>query len=355
MIFAHLFQAASNLLTDPSALESSISALERAISALESEIKAFDTSSWEYAGFVFTFLVFAGVLLELWVIRHEWREDMETWALSYFGVSRSPARPSLTKLRIEIASVLLIGLGIAGELAVGIKVASINLRLRGKESELRSNNSELRSKSDQLLAVVTQQAGEAKDNALIAKESAKAAGIDAGNAKTKSETVDHLAKHIDAELAQAEYLMSARRIENAEKLADELRKKFKGRNIALMSYRGDQEGWGLCAQLAYVAKSAEMKVFNQCGVEDFIIPGPGLENQSAVISPMEIAGPNVRETVDIGEMLVTIGRVPFGASSGQFNNMLMIFVGVKPPFRIGQVRGVKIPTKKQAKKQSAKP
>jgi hypothetical protein len=165
VIFAHLCQAVSNLPTDTSALESSISALERAISALESEIKAFDTSSWEYAGFVFTFLVFAGVVLELWVIRHEWRGDMETWALSYFGVSRSPARPSLTKLRIEIASVLLIGLGIAGELAVGIEVASINLKLRGKESELRSNNAELRSKSDQLLALVTQKSAEAQQKA----------------------------------------------------------------------------------------------------------------------------------------------------------------------------------------------
>jgi outer membrane murein-binding lipoprotein Lpp len=173
VIFAHLFQSASNLSTDTSALESSISALERAISALESEIKAFDTSSWEYAGFVFTFLVFAGVVLELWVIRHEWREDMETWALSYFGVSRSPARPSLTKLRIEIASVLLIGLGIAGELAVGIEVASINLKLRGKESELRSKNAELRSKSDQLLALVTQKAAEAQQKAGEANEKAE--------------------------------------------------------------------------------------------------------------------------------------------------------------------------------------
>jgi hypothetical protein len=137
VIFAHLFQTASNAPTDASALESSISALERAISALESEVKALESRSvpWEHSVWIFTFLVVVGVALELWVIRHDWRDEMEAWALGHFGIVRIPGRPSLLKLRIEIASVLLITLGVAGELVVGIQISSINGKLRGKSVE----------------------------------------------------------------------------------------------------------------------------------------------------------------------------------------------------------------------------
>jgi hypothetical protein len=198
--------------------------------------------------------------------------------------------------------------------------------------------------------------GTALSNSKEAESKSSDAIDKAGKAREKVEGVAKQAAQIDAELWQAEYLMSARRVENTEKLADELKKKFKGRDIVLMSYRGDQEGWGLCTQLWYVANSAEMKPVNECGVEDFAIPGiAGNPPMSALVSPLAVSGPNIQETLDIGQMLVTIGRLPFGTTSGMLNGMLMIFVGVKPPFMIGQARGVRMPTKKQTKKQSAKP
>jgi hypothetical protein len=54
---------------------------------------------------------------------------------------------------------------------------------------------------------------------------------------------------------------------------------------------------------------------------------------------MAISGPNIQEPLDIADMLVKIGRVPFGTTSGMQHGMLMIFVGVKPHFMIGQARG----------------
>jgi hypothetical protein len=153
------------------------------------------------------------------------------------------------------------------------------------------------------------------------------------------------AGEIDRELAQAEYLMSARRVENVDQLADELKKKFHGRDILLMSYRGDQEGWGLCEQLFFVAKAADMKPANQCGIADFTVPGSPNFKGSPLVSPMQVSGPNPEETVEIGGMLATVGKVPFGVGSGVPNGMLMIFVGVKPPFMIGQARGVASPKK----------
>ena len=165
MTFAHLLQAVSNLPPDASTLQSSIS-------ALESEIKALENSSvpWEHRLPWFTAMVMVGVAMELWVIFHERSDDMEAWAVGYvLGTPKLPGKPSRLKFLLEIASVLLITLGILGELGVGLKVASINGTLRIKSAELRS-------KSDQLLAVITQQAGDAVANAKIAHEESDAVG-----------------------------------------------------------------------------------------------------------------------------------------------------------------------------------
>jgi hypothetical protein len=153
MIFAHLFQSASSLPTDASTLESAISALEKDIKALENS-----SVPWEHSVWVFTLLVAVGVAMELWVIRHEYRDDMEAWALAHFGVLRSPGRPSITKLIVEVGSVLLITIGIIGELGVGIKIASINVALRGKSAELRTN-------SDRLVALLRVEAQQTQERA----------------------------------------------------------------------------------------------------------------------------------------------------------------------------------------------
>lgn len=116
------------------------------------------------------------MLLELWVIRHEWRDDWEAWAIwDFVGITRFPSIPPVSKFVVEVASVLLIGIGIAGELSTGIKIARINGDVRGKSAELRSKGDELRSDSDRLLALVTQQAGDAKDSAQRARDAAKQA------------------------------------------------------------------------------------------------------------------------------------------------------------------------------------
>jgi hypothetical protein len=178
VIFTHLLQSASLIPTDTSALESAISALETAISELEAEIRALNTRSvpWEHALPWFTFAVIVGVAMEWWVIRHDFREEMETWAIfDFVGVIRFPSRPSVRKLVVEIAGVALIVFGIFGELGIGLEIASINNSLRAKSTELRSKNAELRSKSNILLALVTQQAGEAADSAQKARDAAKQA------------------------------------------------------------------------------------------------------------------------------------------------------------------------------------
>ena len=192
VILAPLTQAFSTLPTDTTPLESSISALESAIKTLENS-----SVPWEHLVWLFTFLVVVGVAMELLVIRHEWRDDMEAWALAYFWAVRTPDRPSRAKLWVEIVSVLLITIGIIGELGVGIKIASINGSLRVKSAELRS-------KSDQLLALVTQQAGDASQSATTAHQEAGAVKGIADAARKDAEDALAKAQIAQRELARAE-------------------------------------------------------------------------------------------------------------------------------------------------------
>jgi hypothetical protein len=170
MIFANF---ASLLPTDTSALEHSICALESSISTLESSIASLvgELPFWEYFGFVSAALVVIGVLLELHDIWDRHGEDKTAWAFSFFGVSKSPEKPRfIKKYGVELASVILVAGGVAGEVGAGLMIESKNAALRAIDIKLRSANSELRSKSDQLLAVITEEAGDAAKSAKSAHE-----------------------------------------------------------------------------------------------------------------------------------------------------------------------------------------
>ena len=176
-MIAHVIWTLSTLPSAASALQSSISALEREITALESQSSGLEP--WLGR---FTLLVAIGVALEIFVVIHDHGKEINEWRVSEL----IPKGPSLIKLGIEIASIILVIAGVMGEFGVGLSISSINGQLRAKSAELRS-------KSDQLLALVTQQAGEAKDSAVIAKASAKAAGIEASKALDTSKAANDAA------------------------------------------------------------------------------------------------------------------------------------------------------------------
>src|ERR1700675_4282358 len=155
---AHVIWTLSTLPSAASALQSSVSALERDITALESQSSGLEP----WLGW-FTLLVAIGVALEIFVVIHDHRKGVNEWRVSEL----IPEGPSLIKLGIEIASIILVIAGVMGEFGVGLKISSINGQLRAKGAELRS-------KSDQLLALVTQEAGDAADSAERAHKEAAA-------------------------------------------------------------------------------------------------------------------------------------------------------------------------------------
>jgi hypothetical protein len=295
VIFAALIQSASSLPTDASALESSISALESAISALESEVKALESSSvpWEYSVWVFTSLVVVGVALELLVIRHEYRDDMEAWALAHFGVLRSPGRPSITKLSVEVGSVLLITIGIMGELGIGIKIASINGVLRGKSAELRSKNAELRSKSDQLVALLHNETE----------------GIKLENIRLRA-------------IVQPRTISEADR----KKLGERLHKfasSFKGRKVKISSQHGDAEGILFSLEIVDIVNRAAIEVDPVIG---------RIEVVGGIYMGVVITGP-ISDEIFIRSLATALGTSTGTAVRGEWNSKYSevgVMVGFKP-------------------------
>lgn len=231
MILAYLIQTASGLPTDPSALERSISALEQGISVLESKIKILESSlPWEYWIEVFTFLVAVGVVMELRVIWLERHDEMEEWALAHFGVHWSERRPPIRKSIWGFGSVLLITVGVMGEFGVGLKIASINVRIRGESADLRDKNAELRSKSDQLVALLHEETE----------------GIKLENTQLRA-------------IVQPRTIsLSAR-----QTLADKLRQfapSFKDRNVKLVSQVSDAEGVVFAREIYAILNGAGIEV-----------------------------------------------------------------------------------------------
>lgn len=329
--------ASSSSPTDASALESSISGLERAITVLENS-----SAFWERWLPWFTAAVVLGVALEVWVIFLDHEEGMSAWRE---GIVRPPHRPSLRKLVWEVVGSVLVVLGVFGEFAIGVRIAGINGSLRTKSAELRSA-------SDQLLALVTQEAGDAKISAVEAgnaasrsKTESDAALKSAGEAQKKVAQVAQLAEQINEGLGQTQALFSARHLMHADDLTLALKAKFKGKSILLRSYEGDHESEGLCSTFAYVAQHAEMPPTDECGKYPHTVP-----MQSSIV----VAGPNLQDTMDIADLISRVGQVR--GEGGIISNVsapsLMIFVGVKPSFIIGE--GQATPAKTMNSKKNAK-
>lgn len=199
VIMQYLATVPSALPSDASALEASISALRRSISALDSCIKTLEGSSapWEVLAIVSAFVVFFGIVGEIFVIVSEYRDDLHDWRRGavfwVWGIVRPPDRPPRWRFWFDIIATVVVLAGVLGEAWGSMKLASIN-------SQLRSNTSELRADSDQLLALVTEVAGDANTSAQYAWVAASGATLDAKSAKASSLEAQQHATEIGNEL-----------------------------------------------------------------------------------------------------------------------------------------------------------
>jgi hypothetical protein len=238
MTIAQLVSIASILPSDASALQSAISALERDIAALDKS-----SSWWEPWPFVFTFLVAVGVALEIVVVLRDRKEELEEWQICVLH----PERPSSSKVWLEIASVVLVTVGILGELGVGIWISRIN-------GQLRSKNSELRSDSDQLLALTTQEAGNAEKSAEGAAIAAHKAGLSADAAQQTLKVVGQEVEALSPRIVKPDQQL---------KIIEALKNVHGSHPTIIGSYGMDGEGTALAGQLIEIFHAAKIPVGDQ--------------------------------------------------------------------------------------------
>jgi hypothetical protein len=77
--------------------------------------------------------VVLGVIFEFWTLFHEYSSERNEWIE---GSIKSTPKPSLGKLAFEVAGVLLVVVGVAGELWVGVISGNRNTALRNKNNRL---------------------------------------------------------------------------------------------------------------------------------------------------------------------------------------------------------------------------
>lgn len=196
-----------------------------------------------------------------------------------------------------------------------------------------------------LLAITTEQAGNAANSAKIAHVEANRAKAIADAAESvakltegKAAAVSKRAEQIDADLTQAEGVVSARFIVPADRdSVIEGFKSFNGQTVELLSYVGDTEAFFLCNSLWGITYEAGMKPVGGCGTSQFTVP---------MISPIRVSDPDMAQATKIAHLLTDTAKV--GAASAVTGPSLVIFVGTKGVVGIGPQyrRQIKSGTKK---------
>jgi len=303
---------------------------ESALRALIASLEASSSSDHWWLE-VCTALVAIGVLFEVIFVIWEYVDQLHDFR---GGIVHPPERPNMLLFALGLLGAGLVAIGVAGEFRF--------------EAKIESTETSIRKANDDLFLLLSKEAGDAKTSAANAEASAKAADVAAGNAQDKVEKVAKRAEEIDAQLALTQLLTSARHVDNIKTLTDQMGK-FKGRTVVLASYNADSEEYGLCFVLKSIVHDAGMNPIDQCGT--------WLSN-GAPATGISVRGPNDDDVMSMAGMISRTGRLM--VQSGPLGNApkpstLVILVGPKPPFEIGQSRGVKVSKTKARSKKSDKP
>jgi hypothetical protein len=185
---------------DASAFDSALNALDQSWSALDVELK------------VWTAVIVLGVFIEIVPLIKEYREERREYDLIL--PPSPPKKPSKWKFFWEALGVVLVFIGVAGELSVHFRASNVETKLRSKSRELTS----------------------------LAYNEAKASTVSAERAKL--------------ETARLYALTAPRRLtpEQQHDIANALRP-FKGRKIVIVSHAYDPEGFMFAKQLVAALKS----------------------------------------------------------------------------------------------------
>jgi hypothetical protein len=137
-----------------------------------------------------------------------------------------------SKERLAKRSTLLLIAALALELVCLVKTNSLSGMLIGSLSD-KAGAADTKAQS------AIDKSSLAENKASVAAVTASNAGIAAGKAQEKVDAVAKRAEEVDRGLAQTQFLLSARSVQNRDVLADKVKQQFKGRDVVLRSYIGD--------------------------------------------------------------------------------------------------------------------
>jgi hypothetical protein len=301
---------------------------ESALRTLIANLEASRSSNHWWLEFC-TALVAIGVLFEVIFVIWEYVDELHDFRR---GIVHPPERPNMLLFALGLLGAGLVAIGVAGEFRF--------------EAKIESTETSIRKANDDLFLLLSKEAGDANASAANAEASAKAADKAASNAQDRVRAVAKNAEDIDRDLEMTQLLVSARHVEDIKTLTEQLRQ-FKGQTVDLGS-RSDSEEYGLCFVLKSIAHDAGMNPIDHCGLEEFVGAPP---------TGISIRGPDDNAVLSMAEMIGRTGKLM--VQSGPFGNApkpstFVILVGPKPPFEIGQARGVKGPKTKAQSQKSTK-
>jgi hypothetical protein len=287
-------------------------------------------SSWERAEYVACALVAIAC-------GGEYIADFTNWFTS--GDERR-------KTRLAKRSTLLLIVSLAVELFCLVQTNSISGRLIGSLSDEATNADSKAQSALEKSTIADTKSVEAIKKANTVDDASGKAERNSEEAQQRVTVVAKQAEEIDSDLARTQYLISGRSITDIDSMMKQF-KQYKGQIVHLQSYANEPEITGLCDSLWFAAHGAEMSASAECGRAIAV----GMPSTGVVIY-----GPDIQQTMDIAQILLhTANLGPGGVVSAVKTAELTIFVGVRPPFEIGQARGVKMKKNKQAKKTDSKP
>jgi hypothetical protein len=272
---------------NPSALDNSISSLEKVISGLESSVDSLDF--WLWAS---TAIVVIGVALELYFVINEYRSGRNAWLRASI---RSPEKPNRWIFSFELLSIVLVVLGVAGELVVGIISAD--------------RNAELRNKNRLLVGFIDQKAADAQERANGLEQSNKELGVQQEELKSDNLELEALIQPRTLSAKQQQDLTMATA-------------PFKHHAVSIFSYASDAEAARLGLQIAAALTKSEVKVVPRFGALIMVkgMPGEGVSISNidpglAQVIHNSLFSAHIASVInpkrdDEKEMTVTIGVKP---------------------------------------------
>lgn len=296
----------------------------RIIQAVDLAIREdFETLRNSYFHFLLwmTGLVALGLLMEAPEIWHD--------VVSFFKRSNEDAPPR-AKLAAAVGWLLII-VGVAGE---GVAEALVS-----------NADGLLQTFNNIMLSEASTDAGSARVSALAAAQAASRANAELDKAEKKLGVITQRADEIDRGLENTKWMISRMFVQDLNGLAGELKNQFKGRQIVLKSYSGDESAYWTCEQLVDIAHKAEMNPQDRCASE----PVPNVP-----VVDILVGAPSLQEAERVSSLLTKPGRLAvLSVSLNQTAPVLSVMVGKKRSFVVWPP--TKDDSKHRATKTSVKP